>query len=143
MDFEQLLGCLVPKPGILALLDTCLADTIKEKKKMAEILNADKRNRIKEIVFETDAILSSIGKLSKPELVRAMEEKRANLNAEKEILEQETANEISEDKYFETMYARLKNIIEDPASIRRIGSPEMKILLARVLFGEKMYYTKK
>ena len=76
-------------------------------------------------------------------MIQTLEEKRADLNTEKEILEEEIDRKGLEEKDFENMYNRLKNIIEDPVSIWDMWTIEMKILLARVLFGENFYYTKK
>jgi len=51
------------------------------------------------------------------ELIQNVEEKRAELEQEKEILENELQDKILNQREFVILYERIKNIIEDPLSI--------------------------
>ncbi|MEI7563897.1 MAG: hypothetical protein WCJ39_10100 [bacterium] len=51
------------------------------------------------------------------ELIQNVEEKRAELEQEKEILENELQDKILNQREFVVLYERIKNIIEDPLSI--------------------------
>lgn len=142
-DFIALLKTIKPKPWVIKLLEASLKETIKEKEKVESNLKDKKKKRIRDIEIELNNLTTTISKVSKAEMIQTLEEKRADLNTEKEILEEEIDRKGLEEKDFENMYNRLKNIIEDPVSIWDMWTIEMKILLARVLFGENFYYTKK
>jgi len=50
-------------------------------------------------------------------LIQNVEEKRAELEQEKEILENELQDKALNEREFIVLYERIKNIIEDPLSI--------------------------
>ncbi len=142
-DFERLLESIQPKPWVINLLEETLKETIKEKEKIESTMKDSKKKRIKEIEVELDSLTATISKVSRPEMINILENKWADLNSEKEILEDELDRKGLEDRDFRIMYERLKAIIEDPSSIWSMWTTELKIMLAKVLFWEKIYYTKK
>jgi len=108
---------LTPNKGILALLDGILKEVFDEKNKKQHHLNECKKQRIRDIGKEIDNLRSTIGKLSKIELIQNVEEKRAELEQEKEILQNELQDKALNEREFVVLYERIKNIIEDPLSI--------------------------
>ena len=141
-DFEKLLQRLTPKKGILALLDGILKEVFNEKNKRQRNLNECKKQRIKEIEKEVETLRNTLWKLSRIELIQNVEEKRAELEQEKEILENELQDKALNEREFIVLYERIKNIIEDPLSIWELWSVELKMLLVGVLFWWKLYYKK-
>ncbi len=142
-DFEKLLDKLTPKKWVIALLDGLLKEVFDKKNKVQANINEWKKRRIKDIEKETDNFRNSIGKLNKPELIQNIEEKWAELEEEKEILENELQDKLLNEKEFIVLYERVRNIIEDPLSIWQLWAVELKMLLVGVLFWGKLYYTKK
>ncbi len=142
-DFQKLLESITPKKGILKMLDLALKETFKEKNKVILAMNESKKRRIKEIEKEIESFISTISKLSKPDMIQKLEEKRSDLESEKEILEKEINDKKLSEKEFEKLYIRIKDIVENPSSVWEMWTLWMKIWLVKVLFGEKIYYTKK
>ncbi len=141
-DFEKLLQRLTPKRGILALLDGILKEVFNEKNKRQRNLNECKKQRIKDIEKEVETLRNTLWKLSKMELIQNVEEKRAELEEEKETLQNELQDKILNEREFVVLYERIRNIIEDPLSIWELWSVELKMLLVGVLFWWKLYYKK-
>jgi hypothetical protein len=90
---------------------------MQEKNKIQATLNDAKKRRIKEIDVEIDNFRNTVGKLSKPEIIQKLEEKRAEMEQEKEILENELQDKALNDRDFIVLYDRVKNIIVDPLSV--------------------------
>jgi hypothetical protein len=67
-------------------------------------------------------------------LIQNVEEKRADLEQEKETIQNELQDKALNEREFVVLYERIKNIIEDPLSIWELGSVELKMLLVGVLF---------
>ena len=142
-DFEKLLERLTPNKWMLALLDGVLKEVFDNKNKRQHNINEAKKKRIQEVEKEIDNLRNTVWKLTKMELIQNVEEKRAELEQEKEILENELQDKILNQREFVVLYERIKNIIEDPLSIWELWSVELKMLLVGVLFWGKLYYTKK
>ena len=141
-DFSELLKSLGPKKWIIKLLDIALKETFKEKNKIISAMIQWKEKRIKDIEAEIETYPTIIGKLSRAETIQRLENKRWKLEVEKEILEEEVLNKTLNEEDFYKTYQKIKWIIEDPLSIWELWTMEMKISLIKVLFGDKIYYTK-
>jgi site-specific DNA recombinase len=141
-DFESLLATLTPKKGVLNLLDGILQETINEKNKVEKSMIQSKQRRIQEIDIQIEEFPTIISKLTRIEVIQKIEEKRANLEQEKEILENEVTDKGLNEKDFTILYSTIKNLIEDPLSIWELWSTELKMLLVSVLFWWKLYYKK-
>lgn len=102
---------------MINLLEGILKETINEKDKVENAMKDSKKKRIKAIEAELSNLTATISKVSKPEMIQALEEKWGDLNSEKEILEEEIQQKGLEERDFQIMYGRLKTIIEDPVSI--------------------------
>ena len=76
-----------------------------------------KKKRIRAIDIELSNLTTTISKVSKAEMIHALEDKWADLNSEKEILEEEIERKGLDERDFQIMYGRLRSIIEDPSSI--------------------------
>jgi len=142
-DLLELLETITPKKGVLKMLDLALKETFKEKNKVIRAMTESKKRRINDIEKEINSFSATISKLENITIIQRLEEKRGELEAEKDLLEEEIKDKALNEKDFERLYIRIKNIIEDPVSIWEMWSLEMKIGLVKVLFGEKFYYTKK
>lgn len=141
-DFEKFLQRLTPKKGILALLDGILKEVFNEKNKRQCNLNECKKQRIKEIEKKIEVLSDTIWKITIPSLFQSTQEKRAELEQEKEILQNKLQAKALNEREFIVLYERIKNIIEDPLSIWELWSVELKMLLVGVLFWWKLYYKK-
>ena len=64
------------------------------------------------------------------------------MEQEKEIIYNELQDKALNDREFQVLYGKIKNIIQDPLSIWELWNIELKILLAGVLFWWKIYYKK-
>ncbi len=142
LDFESLLKKITPKDWIMRLLDWVLKEVFDAKNKKQHTINEFKKKRIKEIEKEIEVLRNTIWKLSKIELIQSIEEKRSELEQEKEIIYNELQDKALNDREFQVLYGKIKNIIQDPLSIWELWNIELKILLAGVLFWWKIYYKK-
>lgn len=97
-----------------------LQEVIKEKNKVQVAINESKQRRISEIEKEIDGFPNTISKLTKIEVIQRLEEKRASLEAEKELLEEDIKDKTLNEKDFTILYSKIKNIIEAPLSIRKL-----------------------
>ncbi len=141
-DFKELLNKLTPKEWVLKLLDAILKEVFSKKNKIQSSINKANELRIRKIEQEIEKISDTIWKLSKVELIQSMEEKRTQLEEEKEALKNQLQDKVLNDKEFILLYEKVKNIIKDPISIRELWPVELKKLLLWVLFGSKIYYKK-
>ena len=140
--FKELLSSLSPKKWVIAILDWTLKETIAEKNKLQISLNEAKRRRIKDIEKEIAEFPGIISKLSRIEMIQKIEEKRSELEMEKDILEEEIKEKNLNERDFIVLYGRIKNIIQDPLSIWELGSTPLKMLLVGVLFWWKIFFKK-
>ena len=98
-------------------MDGILKEVFNEKNKRQRNLNECKKQRIKEIEKKIEVLSDTIGKLTIPSLFQSTQEKRAELEQEKEILQNELQDKALNEREFVVLYERIKNIIEDPLSI--------------------------
>jgi len=99
------------------MLDLALKETFKEKNKVIRAMMDSKKRRIIEIEKEVEGFTVTISKLSKIELIQRLEEKRGELESEKEHLEKDIIDKTLNESEFERLYIRLRNIVEDPLSV--------------------------
>ena len=88
-------------------------------------------------------IESSMDKISDNALFKKKEQKRAELNQEKENLEYELQDSKFSESEFEKVYSQAKMVIINPVFLWELEDIEIKQLLIRVCFNNKIYYTKK
>lgn len=77
------------------------------------------------------SIENKIEKLSKPELIMKLEEERATLEEEKEILNKKITNWKLIEEDFDKMFEKLKIILLDPVSVWKRWSLSLKMITSK------------
>ena len=76
-------------------------------------------------------------------MIQKLEEEWGMLNQNKMDLEEKLNYRFLSDIEIKDLYERTKTIITNPIAIWEMGNKELKMMLISVLFGGKIYYSKK
>ena len=101
-----------------------------------------KKAEIKEIEKEMMWIENLLEKLTDPNLIRKKQEKRAELNHKKEELEYSLIDVTYDKNEYIKVYNDAKSALFNPVWLWDTWSAEIRQLLIRVCFNNKIYYTK-
>lgn len=106
-----------------------------------------KKQKITLIKWEMDRIEKALDRLSDTEnpnikLLNKKQERRADLNQEIEELELEVENVSYDQEEMKKVFDEAKTVIANPIALRDLDDLEIKQLLIRVCFNNKIYYTK-
>jgi len=102
-----------------------------------------KEKKIQMLTDEMNRIEGAIDNISDQALFKKKQQRRADLNEEKANLELEISDARFSQYEFEKVYNDAKTVISNPLAIRDLQDVEIKQLLIRVCFNNKIYYTKK
>ena len=96
---------------------------------------------------EMKSIENSIDRLSETEnpnmkLITKKQEKRSSLQTEKEELERQMESITYNHEEMIKVFNDAKTVIANPVALRNLDDVEIKQLLIRVCFNNKIYYTK-
>ncbi len=105
-------------------------------------LQKDKEHKIKLLHDEMERIENAIDNITDTALFQKKQQRRSELNEEKTILQNEIEDVRFSEDDFEKVYNEAKVIISNPLAIRDLEDVEIKQLLIRVCFNNKIYYTK-
>lgn len=142
-EFRELLRRLTPKPEIALLLRAVFESVVGQKGKLFNNVLAQKRARIKEIERKIEVVQSKFYMLTNQILIKKMEQEWWELEQEKDLLTEDIKKEHLTQSEFDSIYNDFISIIENPLSVWDLQSTDVKQLLIGVLFGGKIYYTKK
>lgn len=112
-------------------------------KKDINKINESKRLNIKLLESEMLKIESNIDNITDKVLFERKQQRRADLNQQKDNLEYEIEDIRFTKDEFEKTYNEAKIVITDPLSLWNLDDIEIKQLVIRVCFNNKIYYRKK
>gem|GEM_PF-6715690 len=127
---------------VLILFESLLKEEWGKSKDINTLSQEDKLKRIKHIEKEMEAIVDKIEKLNTDALIQKFEERYAVLSTQKDDIEFSIANLNYEQNEFENVLRNARTILKDPLAIREMNNVEIKQLLLRVCFKNKIYYKK-
>ncbi len=105
--------------------------------------NQNKADKLKMIIEEMERVEQAIDNITDQALFKKKQQRRADLNEEKQLLEIEIAHVHFSQDEFDKVYNDAKTIIANPIAIWDLDDVEIKQLLIGVCFNNKIYYTKK
>ena len=143
---EKLKEITPPKEAILLFEEVFIQERELLKRDSKDI-NKDKKKKISLIEKEMERMERSIDRLSETEnpnikLLEKKQEKRAKLQTEKEELELQMENVSYNQDEMKKVYDEAKAVIASPVALRDFDDVEIKQLLIRVCFNNKIYYKK-
>ena len=135
-----------PKEAILLFEETFIEERELLKKDTTGI-NKDKKKKIAMIEREMDRLERSIDRLSETEnpnmkLIEKKQENWAELQAEKEELERQIEHITYNQDEMKKVFDEAKAVIANPVALWDLDDVEIKQLLIRVCFNNKIYYKK-
>ena len=107
-----------------------------------KIINQEKKKEIKKIEEEIIKIERMLDRITNNVLFEKKQQRRAELIQQKEDLEYEINNTNFIKSEFEKTYNEAKIVIKNPLALRDLEDVEIKQLLIRVCFNNKIYYKK-
>ena len=107
------------------------------------MINKEKKNKIRIISEEMNRIESMLDKITIPALHTKKQQRWAELNQEKENLEYEIEDIRFTQDEFQKTYTEAKLAITNPLALWDLEDIEIKQLLLRVCFNNQIYYSKK
>jgi hypothetical protein len=132
-----------PKEGIINLLEKTFESATKKSENNQGSRNKSIKQEINRIEREMENKLNTINKLSNITIINRMEEEWAILNQKKIDMEEQLNNKFLSEIELKDLYMRYKTIVSNPIAIWEMGNKELKTMLISVLFGGKIYYSKK
>ena len=111
--------------------------------KDVNIINQTKKLKIKSIELEMSKIERTIDNITDKILFAKKQSRWSELNQEKENLQYDMEDIRFTKEEFEKTYKQAKLVIKDPLSLRKLDDVEIKQLVIRVCFNDKIYYKKK
>ena len=142
-EFRELLKLLIPKPEIVLLLKEIFNSVVGQKESLFNSVLSQKRARIREIEKKVELLQSKFYMLTNQTLIKKMEQERWELEQEKDLLIEDIAKEHLTQNEFDSVYNDFIDIIENPLAVWDLQDVDTKQLLIGVLFGGKIYYSKK
>ena len=141
--FLTLLEGIKPSQEVEILLEEIFKEKLNRSKDNKEIWKKSIKQEIKRIEREMEAKFDTIWKLNNTAMIQRLEEEWWMLNQNKIDLEEKLTHGFLSEIEIKDLYERIKTIITNPIAIREMWNKELKMMLISVLFGGKIYYSKK
>lgn len=144
---EKLRKITPPKQAIL-LFEKIFIEERKKLKKDSKWINKLKKKKISLLEGEMNRLEKSIDRLSETEnpnikLLDKKQQKWSELQIEKEELEHQLESISYNQDEMKKVFNEAKTVISNPAALWDLNDVEIKQLLIKVCFNNKIYYTKK
>lgn len=137
------LSQITPPLESVKLFEKLFVEERKNAEKDIDFIHKEKKKKITLMQAEMDKIEKIIDDITDPALFKKKQEKRSELNQEKsDIQEQMDSVRFTQDE-FEKVYNEAKLVISNPLALWDLQDLEIKQLLIRVCFNNKIYYRKK
>ena len=107
-----------------------------------KVRNKSKEGRIANLQKEMKALESIMDKITNDQLFQKKQEEWARLNQEVENIHKEIDDQDFQKDEQEKVFNEAKTILCNPAAIRDFGDTELKQLVIRVCFNNKIMYKK-
>lgn len=139
---RQKLKGITPPPFASKLFEHIFKEERAKIKYDEEGLLKDKERKIKLLGDEMERIENTIDNITDPALFQKKQKKWSELNEERSMLQNEINDVRFSEDDFQKIYNEAKTVISNPLAIRDLEDVEIKQLLIRVCFNNKIYYTK-
>lgn len=144
---KQRLQQITPPKQAVLLFEKIFIEEREQLKKDSKGINTDKKKKIAMITQEMERIEKSIDRISEtenpnPKLLEKKQEQWSELQTEKEELEHQMENISYNQDEMKKAFDEAKTVIENPIALWDLNDVEIKQLLIRVCFNNKIYYTK-
>lgn len=138
---------ITPPPEAITLFKIIFEEEWNNAVKDSKSITKNKKKEIKLLKDEMERIETAIDKLSETEnlnmkLLEKKQERWAELNQRVENLELEIADTDYSQEEMRKVFNEAKTVISNPESLRDLDDVEIKQLLIRVCFNNKIYYRK-
>ena len=108
----------------------------------SEARKSEAKKKIKSLQRKMTAIQESIVSTSNLKLQNKLEEERATIDAQIDVLKDEMNEDLESQERKLSLYKKAKMLYENPVHLRKRGDPIMRKLLLAVRFDDKIYYYK-
>ncbi len=139
---REKLRSISPPASALVLFEKIFLEERKQAEKDIDVINKERRNKIRLIKDEMDRIEAMLDNITNNQLFEKKQQRRADLNQEKENLEYAIEDIRFTQNEFVSTFNEAKTVIGNPLVIWDLQDTELKQLLIRVCFNNKIYYTK-
>ena len=134
---------ITPPSDIAKTFDRVFLWEWKQSEKDIDSINKDKKKKIGLIEDELERIEKTLDNITDNALFKKKQERRAELNQEKENLEYDMEDVRFTQNEFEKTYNQAKLVITKPLALWNLEDIEIKQLLIRVCFNNQISYSKK
>ena len=141
--FLELLKSIKPEKEVETLVEKIFQEKLNLSKDNKENWKKAIKQEIDRIEREMKGKMELAWKLHVIEMIQKLEEEWGMLNQNKMDLEEKLNYRFLSDIEIKDLYERTKTIITNPIAIWEMGNKELKMMLISVLFGGKIYYSKK
>ena len=140
---EERLKEITPPKESIEMFEKAFNTEWENAQKDVNIINQTKKLKIKSIELEMSKIERTIDNITDKILFAKKQSRWSELNQEKENLQYDMEDIRFTKEEFEKTYKQAKLVIKDPLSLRKLDDVEIKQLVIRVCFNDKIYYKKK
>lgn len=128
--------------GIIRLFEAIFINNWRQKQELEKQQRKTKFARIEQIEARMNEIEQTISTLKISKLKEKIEEERANLDSEKEVIESDLTNKDYNDNLLLELVGKIKTMFINPLGFRELGNHDMRRMLIDVRFGGNLYYSK-